>query len=64
MNELIKLSGTELAAKLRAGGVKVEVKRYPDVGHIGILTAIAKPFRGKAPVVDDVAAFAERVTQD
>ncbi|HEV2567340.1 alpha/beta hydrolase [Sphingomonas sp.] len=52
-----------LAAKLRAAGVSAEVKRYPDVAHIGILTAIAKPFRGKAPVVADVATFAERVTQ-
>jgi acetyl esterase/lipase len=52
----------KLAAKLRAGGVPVEVKRYPGIGHIGILTAIAKPFRGKAPVVEDVAEFAERVT--
>jgi acetyl esterase/lipase len=51
-----------LAAKLRAGGVPVEVKRYPRVGHIGIVTAIAKPFRGTAPVVEDVVAFAERVT--
>jgi acetyl esterase/lipase len=51
-----------LAAKLRAGGVPVEVKRYAGVGHIGILTATAKPFRGKAPVVEDVAAFAARVT--
>lgn len=52
-----------LAAKLRAEGVPVEVKHYPGIGHIGILTAIAKPFRGKAPVVDDVAAFATRVTK-
>jgi hypothetical protein len=40
------------------------VKRYPGIGHIGILTAIARPFRGKAPVVDDVAAFADRVTRE
>lgn len=52
-----------LAAKLRAGGVPVEVKRYAGIGHIGILTAIAKPFRGKAPVVEDVAGFAARVTR-
>lgn len=57
-------NGDTLAARLRAGGVPVEVKRYPGIGHIGILTSIAKPFRGKAPVVDDVAAFAHRVTQE
>lgn len=52
-----------LAGKLRAAGVPVEMKAYPGIGHIGILTAIAKPFRGKAPVVADVTAFADRVTQ-
>jgi acetyl esterase/lipase len=54
----------KFAAALRKGGVAAEVKLYPGIGHIGILTAVAKPFRGKAPVVDDVAAFAGRVTQD
>jgi len=52
-----------LAARLRAAGVAAEVTRYPGIGHIGILTAIAKPFRGKAPVARDVAGFAERVTR-
>ncbi|NNM78240.1 alpha/beta hydrolase [Sphingomonas sp. ID1715] len=52
-----------LAAKLRAVGGAAEVKLYPGVAHIGILTAIARPFRGKAPVVRDVADFAERVTR-
>jgi acetyl esterase/lipase len=52
-----------LAARLRAAGVAVEVKHYPGIGHVGILTAIARPFRGKAPVVRDVAEFAERVTR-
>lgn len=51
-----------LAAKLRGGGVAAEVRKYPDLGHIGIVTAIAKPLRGKAPVLDDVAAFVEQVT--
>jgi acetyl esterase/lipase len=52
-----------LAEKLRGAGVAVELKAYPGIGHIGILTAVARPFRGKAPVVDDVAAFAARVTE-
>jgi acetyl esterase/lipase len=51
-----------LAEKLRAAGVAVELKSYPGIGHVGIITAVAKPFRGKAPVVTDVAAFAERAT--
>jgi acetyl esterase/lipase len=52
-----------LAARLRTAGVAAEVKRYPDIAHIGILTAIAKPFRSKAPVLADVAEFAEQVTR-
>ncbi|MDL2340563.1 MAG: alpha/beta hydrolase [Pseudomonadota bacterium] len=52
-----------LAAKLEAAGIAVERKRYAKIGHIGILTALAKPFRGRAPVLDDVAAFATKVTR-
>ncbi|MEO6199185.1 MAG: alpha/beta hydrolase [Sphingomicrobium sp.] len=52
-----------LAAKLSAAGVMVERRRYPKLGHISLLTAIAKPFRGRAPVLDDVAGFAEKVTK-
>lgn len=52
-----------LGSALRKAGVAAEVKLYPGIGHIGILTAVAKPFRGKAPVVEDLAAFAERVTR-
>ena len=51
-----------LAQKLAEAGVPVETRLYPGVGHIGVMTALAKPLRGKAPVLDDVAAFAERVT--
>ena len=51
-----------LAEALRAGGVPVQVSTYGKVGHIGILTSIARPFRGKAPVLRDVAEFARRAT--
>jgi acetyl esterase/lipase len=51
-----------LGQKLRSAGVPAEVRRYPKLGHIGILTAIAQPFRGRAPVLDDTAAFIARVT--
>lgn len=52
-----------LAAALGKAGAAAEVKLYPGIGHVGILTAIARPLRGKAPVLDDVAAFAARVTR-
>lgn len=48
--------------KLKAAGVAVEVKTYPGVGHAGLVTAIAKPFRGRADVLDDMTRFAAQVT--
>jgi acetyl esterase/lipase len=51
-----------LAAKLKKAGTESELKVYPELGHVGIVTALAKPFRGRAPVLADVAAFAHRVT--
>nr|WP_254108244.1 MULTISPECIES: alpha/beta hydrolase [unclassified Sphingomonas]AJW29632.1 carboxylesterase family protein [Sphingomonas sp. JE1] len=51
-----------LAAKLRAGGIAVEIKRYPGIGHIGMVTAMARPFRYRASIVTDTVNFAQRVT--
>jgi acetyl esterase/lipase len=44
--------------KLRAASVPVEIKSYPRVGHAGLVTAIAKPLRGRANVLNDIAEFA------
>ncbi len=52
-----------LAARLESAGVRAERRRYPGVGHVGLLTAVAKPFRGRAPVLADMAAFAHEVTR-
>ena len=46
-----------LAARLLAGGVVVDQRAYRKLGHVGILLALARPFRGRAPVLDDVSAF-------
>ena len=51
-----------LDRKLRSLGVSSQLKIYPGLGHAGIVTALARPFRGKAPVLADVLAFAHRVT--
>ncbi len=51
-----------LAEALRKGGVAAQVKSYPNLGHVGIVTALARPLRGKAPVLRDVADFARKVT--
>lgn len=52
-----------LAAKLRAAGIAVTRKTYSGVGHVGLLTAIAKPLRRRATVLDDMTSFAHQVTR-
>ncbi|WP_395648321.1 alpha/beta hydrolase [Terricaulis sp.] len=54
------IDGLERA--MRAAGGSVETKRYDRVDHVGIMLAMSRVFRGRAPVLDDVVDFAERVT--
>jgi acetyl esterase/lipase len=42
---------------LKAKGASAELKLYPGLGHIDILLALSKPFRGKAPVLADSVGF-------
>jgi acetyl esterase/lipase len=51
-----------LARVQRAAGGSVETKTYDSVDHVGILLALSRPFRRRAPVLNDVIAFARRVT--
>ncbi len=46
-----------LAAALTAAGSTAQIKLYDGLGHIGIVLALSKPFRGKAPVLADATAF-------
>ena len=46
-----------LATKLRVAGAQVEEKYYAGIGHAGILTALAPPLQGNAPVLDDLDRF-------
>jgi acetyl esterase/lipase len=50
-----------LAQKQAAAGGRVESKLYPGLNHADPMLAFSVPFRGKAPVLDDVTAFARRV---
>jgi acetyl esterase/lipase len=50
-------NATALAAKTTGLGGQAKVITYPGIGHIGIILALSKPFRGKAPVVADMTAF-------
>lgn len=47
----------ELAERVQAAGGKAELILYPGVTHTGPLKAIARPFRGHAPVLRDIADF-------
>jgi acetyl esterase/lipase len=63
-DEMVRPANSDsLAARLRAVGTAVERKRYPEVGHAGLVTAIARPLRGRAPVFDDMVAFVNRTTR-
>ncbi|HEX2763225.1 MAG TPA: alpha/beta hydrolase [Allosphingosinicella sp.] len=53
-----------LAAALAKAGEDARVKIYPRIGHSDILTALALPLRGRAPVLADSAAFAHEVCND
>ena len=44
---------------LEAGG-DAEYVEYPDIDHLEIMMAVAKPFRHKAPVLNDMVAFFDR----
>ena len=57
-------NSTHLAAQLRAAGTPVELGLYPDLGHIGIVGALAAPLRWQAPVLDDVARFVRERADD
>jgi acetyl esterase/lipase len=48
---------TALAARLRANGSAVVERTYPDLDHVGILLAISRLLREKAPVLDDIGVF-------
>jgi acetyl esterase/lipase len=51
-------NSANLAAKLRAAGIRVEHRVYPDAGHVRILAAIRYP--ALAPTLEDVVAFVQR----
>ncbi|TMJ17942.1 MAG: alpha/beta hydrolase [Alphaproteobacteria bacterium] len=57
------VQSARLARKLRDAGVKVEAPVYPGIGHVAVLSALARPLRGKAPVLRDLADFIHRVTE-
>jgi acetyl esterase/lipase len=47
----------KLAAKLRAAGVEVREEHYPGVDHVRMVLALSRPFRGRAPVLQQMSEF-------
>jgi acetyl esterase/lipase len=57
-DETVVSGNTEtLARRLNQVGVKAVVRLYPDIGPAGIVLAMAKPFQGKTPVIEDIIDF-------
>lgn len=54
------IDGLERA--MQAAGGRVETKLYANLDHVGIMLALSRVFRGRAPVLRDVTAFARQVT--
>jgi len=46
-----------LAARIGSLGGRATLKLYPELGHVGIVLALAAPFRDRAPVLADATAF-------
>lgn len=46
-----------LADKLSAAGEPVQVRMYPDVGHVGLLLSLSRPFAYKAPSLTAIKNF-------
>jgi len=52
-----------MAAALRAQGGDVRLVFYDSIGHVMLMGAFARPFRGEAPVIDDVMQFIAETEQ-
>jgi acetyl esterase/lipase len=46
-----------LAAAMTAAGANGVARLYPGIDHTGIVLALSKPFRGRAPVLADMRQF-------
>lgn len=46
-----------LSARLQSLGAPVRLREYPGLSHEGIVMALSKTFRGRAPVLSEATAF-------
>lgn len=47
----------DLATAYRAAGVPIETRELDGIAHTGIVMALSRPFRWRAPVLDDMVRF-------
>jgi acetyl esterase/lipase len=62
-NTVYPLNSRTLHTRLAQAGVDARLRIYPGLGHVEIVTALSRPFRGQAPVLDDTAAFASEMSR-
>lgn len=63
-DDIAKISNMrDLARELKVSGTDVVTLELANVGHLGILTSIAKPLRGWAPVLQAMREFMMRHAQ-
>jgi acetyl esterase/lipase len=46
-----------LSRRIRAVGGRVSEVGYPDLGHASIVGVLAKPYQGRAPVLEEITRF-------
>jgi acetyl esterase/lipase len=60
-DETVKLYNTrDFASALEGHGNVAQVIEYPGIGHSGLVMALARPLRWRAPVLADSVAFIQR----
>jgi acetyl esterase/lipase len=60
-DKTVKVRNSRMMAKAIEGkGGIVELKTYADIDHADIIMAVARPFRSKATIVEDVLSFAAK----
>jgi hypothetical protein len=59
---VLPLNSLRLAEAMKDAGNEAGARLYGRQGHVGVLLALANPFRRLFPVLDDVVGFLNRVT--
>ena len=54
---VLPANSERLARALAAAGNQAELETYPDIGHVGLVLALAAPLRWLAPVLADISDF-------